>query len=192
MKVRLSPQETAFIIHLGLRAGTPGRSILVPDLCRNFWSHSTNPQERLLHLLGSLKKKLKIPSHLIGVTSVYAEPRLLNKGFHITTDYGEFGTLLTQARVLERTDEWTYAVRDYVRAFELLRGEVFKGMYDTWSENLRGEIINKIETAAVHFVKGCIDHNSKDEARRVIAKIYSMIPRSRELARILNEVSEED
>jgi hypothetical protein len=130
LKTALSPKETAFLLHMSLRAAAPGKSLLIRELCHNFWRDSTNPNDRLLHLLTSIKKKLLIPSHLLSVSSRYAVPRLINRGLYITTDYDEFETLLVQISSLERTGEWQFAKRDYLRAFNLIRGAPFAKMYD--------------------------------------------------------------
>lgn len=89
----------------------------------------------------------------------------------MTTDYGEFQTLLTQAKSLERADEWTFARRDYMRTFKLLRGEPFRKMYDSWAETARSIILNSIQTEVRNFAHLCYEHGNKQDAQRVIERI---------------------
>jgi hypothetical protein len=188
LRTQLSPQERAFFIYLALRAGTPRKSVLLDDLHRNFWAKSTKSMDLLLHLLASLKKKLRMPGHLLSVSSRHGEPRLYNRGVYFATDYDEFETLLTQARSLERAEEWRYAVRDYTKAFTLLRGIPFEKMYDSSSENMRSTIMNRVETEGIHFAKRCLEFRDTQEARKVLEKVASMIPASQEASKLLREV----
>ncbi len=185
VRIKTSPQETAFLIYLALKAGAPGKFILLNELSEDFWTKSAKPLNRLLHLLAELKKKLMLPRHRLSISSAYGEPRLINRGIYITTDYDEFQTLLTQVKSLERANEWLYAQRDYLRAFTLIRGEPFKKMYDRWSERMRGVILNRIEAEAIHFAQGCMKHNDKEEAKRVLEKVSAIIPHSRATRELL-------
>ncbi len=154
MRTKMSPQEKAFLIHLGLRAGAPGKFILLRDIYQNFWKKSARPSDRLLHLLTRVKKKLRIPGYLLSISSAYGELRLINRGIYITTDYDDFETLTTQAKSLERANEWHFAKRDYLRTFTLIRDVPFKKMYDDWSESMRRVILNKLENEAINFCAG--------------------------------------
>ncbi len=187
MRTQLSPQEKAFFIHLGMRADIVGKSILLRDLYTNFWIKSRKPADRLLHLLANLKKKLRMPSHLLTVSSTYREPRLINRGIYITTDYDEFQTLLTQAKSLERAGEWHVAQRDYMRVFSLLRHAPFEKMYDNWSEYMRDFILNKIEDEVIHFAKRCLEYNNKKDTKKVLEKVSTIIPYSKEVKKLLKE-----
>lgn len=186
LRTRLSPQETAFLIHLAMRAGSPRTSVTTAALCQNFWPKSSQPGERLQHLLTRIKKKLTVPGHMLTVSSRYGESRLYNRGLYLTTDYSELEILFTQIKSLERAGEWQFAKRDYLRAFALLRGAPFNRMYDTWSDSLREVILNKVENEALNFTKGCMAHNNEKEARRVLKKILEIIPQSDKL-RILTK-----
>ncbi len=187
VRIKPSPKQRAFLIHLALRAGAPGRFILLNDLYRNFWRQSRRPGDRLSHLLTHLKKQLRIPSHLLTVSSALREPRLFNRGLYLTTDYDEFETLLTQAHSLERAGEWQFAQADYVKAFSLLRGAPFAKIYDSWSERMRNAVINRAEGEMIHFAKGCLEHNNKERARKILDKLASLIPHSQGRKSMLEE-----
>lgn len=187
VRTQLSPQEKAFLIHLALRANAPGKSILLKSLYQNFWKHSKKPADRLLHLLVQLKTRIMLPGHLLNISSVRGEPRLVNRGMFITTDYGEFETFLTQVKTLERTGEWTFAKRDYSRAFALLRGAPFAKMYDNWSEEMRSAILNRLESETMSFAEGCMVHNSETEARRVLKKVLTIIPYADGIRKVVEE-----
>jgi hypothetical protein len=188
LRAKLSPQENAVWIHLALRAGEPGGFIPLADLYDNFWSRGKQPAGRLSHILVSLKNNLKIPSHLIGIVSRQGEPRLVNRGLYLTTDYKEIETLLTQTKILTRANEWQFARRDYIRAFNLIRGEPFRKMYDPWSEQMRGVIFNKIQQATKDFTRGCLEHGSKSDAERVISRLASTLPDSVEIKKLQTEL----
>jgi hypothetical protein len=175
VRTKLSPKEKAFLIHLALRAGAPGKLIPLRDLYRNFWKQSPKPQDTLLHLLTQLKKDLLLPSHLLSVSSIYAEPRLINRGMYITTDYGELETLLTQVKSLKRGGEWNFAKRDYERAFKLVRGEPFKKLYDPWSESMHHAILETIEDAVRSYLHMCREHKQQ-EVHTVLAKMRAFVP----------------
>ncbi len=188
VRTKLSPLEKAFLIHLALRAGSPGKSIPVSDLYQNFWTHNSGSSNLLLHFLVRLKKKLKMPGHFLSISSTYGEPRLINRSVYITTDYSEFDTLLTQVKSLERAGEWRFAMSDYIRAFRLIRGAPFKKMYDNWSEGVREAILNKLEDAAIHFAQGCLEHNNKKDAKKILKKVSTIIPDSREVSKMSVEL----
>lgn len=191
LRTHLSPQETAFLIHLALRAGSPGTSVTTAALCQNFWPESSKPMDRLQHLLTRIKKKLTVPGHTLTVSSRSGEPKLMNKGIYLTTDDSELETLLTQVKSLERADEWQFAKRDYLRAFALLRGEPFERMYDNWSENMRDVILNRVENEALNFAQGCIAHNNEKEARQVLKRILKIIPHSDKIRNMVKETYSE-
>lgn len=169
-KVHLSPKERAFLIHLSLKAGEPGRFILTQDLFQNFWSTSKNPASLLLHMLTRLRKKMKIPAHLLNISSKYTGSRLVNSGVYLTCDYHKLENLFTLAKTLEQAGEWEYAMREYKEAFKLIRGEPFRKMYDNWSEQIRGVILNQIENAAESFMNMCLEHGKKKDAEKVLER----------------------
>lgn len=175
VRTRLIPKEKAFLIHLALRAGAPGKSMFVNDICENFWRGSTNPVDRLLHLLSSIKKKIALPSHLLTVSSRHAQTQLINRGFYMTTDYSEFQTLLTQTKTLERAGEWDFAKGEYVRAFTLLRGELFRKMYDPWSEYMREVLRNRIQKEVDNFVRLCHERGHTRDAQKVVDRIKATL-----------------
>ena len=145
--------------------------------------------ERLLHLLVRIKKLLTIPSHLLAVSSVSGEPRLINRGVYITTDYAEFKTLLTQVKTLKKAGEWPYARRDYLRAFSLLRGQPFKKMYDDWSDRVRQAIMNTVEHEVVSFTNECLTHNTTKDARKILERMQTFHPDSHEVQQLIEQVS---
>jgi tetratricopeptide (TPR) repeat protein/transposase-like protein len=183
LRVKLSTLEKAFVIHLALRAEAPGKSITVNALFENFWEESSHPSSRLSHFLVQLKKKLMMPTHLLRISSTSGQQRLVNRGCHFTTDYSEFETFLTQAKTLERAHEWKYALSDYTRAFTMLRGEPFIKMYDQWSEQMRQVIQNRVEETALHHASVCAEHDSKDNAKKILEKAIAIVPSSIELRR---------
>jgi transposase-like protein len=184
LKAKLTPKERAFFIHLALKAGAPNKSILLNDLYQNFWRHSKNPSNLHSHMLVKLKKKLRLPSHLIEISSKTGEARLINRGVYFTTDFGDFETLLTQARALKHADEWTFARREYWRAFKLMRGEPFRKMYDNWSENMRRAISNRSGAEVLNFANDCIEHNNKKDAEKVVHWSNRVIPHSAEIEKL--------
>jgi len=188
IRSHLRPKDRAFVTHLALRACASNRSILLDDLYRNFWIESSKPVDRLLHLLARIKSQLKIPRHLLTISSTAREPRLSNRGVYFTTDYNEFEILLTQAKSLERAGEWHFAKRDYIKAFALLRGRPFEKMYDPWSEDMRNAILNKVENDGVHFVKRCLESNNKKEARTVLDKVGRVITDSLDVNKLSDEI----
>jgi hypothetical protein len=185
---RLSPQEKAFIIHCALRAGTPGDRILVSNINENFWQQSKHPSHLLSHTLVRIKRKLKIPRHVLTISSARTQAQLVNRGVYLTTDYGELKTLLVQIQSLERAGEWHYALRDYLRALKLVRGAPFEKMYDPWSEQMRGVILNKIEQAAIQCIKMCVEQGYTTEIKKTIAKISQILPHSEELHTLIRSL----
>lgn len=178
LRTHLSPQETAFLIHLALRAAAPGTHMSTAHLCANFWPTSSQPSDRLQHLLTRLKKKLTVPGHVLTVTSHSGASHLFNRGVYLTTDYSEFESLLTQAQSLERAGEWTFARKEYLRAFAMLRGAPFARMYDNWSEETRDALFNKVEKETVRFSKACSAHNNTHVAEKVRTRILNVTSRS--------------
>jgi transposase/tetratricopeptide (TPR) repeat protein len=184
VKTKLMPKEKAFLIHLTLKAGEPEKSILSIDLYRNFWPDSKNPSNLLSHLLVTLKKKLRLPSHLLMVSSKLGESRLVNCGVHLTTDYNDLEIAFVQANALERAGEWAFAKREYLRAFRLFHGEPFKKIYDNWSEHMRRVILNKLETEGKHFARSCLEHGNKKDVKKVLEKVAQIIPGSEEIRKM--------
>ncbi len=181
LEVKLPPKNTAFVIQLATKTGGPGEKIYLKDLYNNFWPRSKGPSRNLSHLLMRIKKALKIPSHLLTISSKTGCPSIINEGIYFTTDYQEFEQILAQAKALEQTGEWRFAKREYLRAFELFRGEPFKKMYDNWSEQMRRVILGKLEDEAVHFAKSCMEHKNNTDARKVLKRILKIMPDSKEI-----------
>ncbi len=186
MVIRLTPKEKAFLIHVALRADAPGKSILVDDLCKNFWPRSLISTRLLSHMTARLRKKLHIPLHLLSVSfSGSVGPRLVNNGIYFMIDYNEYVSLLTQAKTLKLSDEWRFSRREYLRAFRLFRGRPFEKMYDSWSEQMRRVVLNKVESEVLDFSRSCLEQKNKKEGRRILSKFLKLVQGSTEL----NEMS---
>jgi tetratricopeptide (TPR) repeat protein len=145
VKQRLGPKDRALLIHFALRIGEPGMSVSVHRVCHNFWEHRKDPIQNLSHAILRLKKALKIPSHFLVIQQVRGESVVINRGFYCMTDYAELEQKYTTAHAFERVGEYGFARDDYLTALQLVRGRFFHRMYDTWSEDVRGAIANKIE-----------------------------------------------
>jgi transposase len=178
LKVKLPPKDSAFLIHLALRAGEPKKRTSLNIIYKNFWRSSKNPSRNLSHLLVRIKKVLKIPTHLLEVSYRKGNPVLINKGIYFTTDYSEFEQILAQAKALHRAGEWNLAKKEYIRAFSLFRGEPFRKMYDFWSEDLRTVILNKLENEVLSFVKELSSSGKKEEVKKLLKKTERIIPLS--------------
>jgi transposase len=176
LNARLTPKEKTFLIHFALRAGEPGRHITTSEIFRNFWPRSKDPASLLLHLLTSIRRKMKLPRHSLAVAAYAGESRVVNRGFYLTTDYSEFQTLLVQIQSLERAGELHYARQEHARAFRLIRAEPFKKMYDAWSEDQRRVILHQIETSIMRFVRQCKTTGEKETTRLLLEKLSALIP----------------
>jgi len=99
----------------------------------------------------------------------------------MTTDYDDFQSHIAQAKALERIGEVKLAMKDYLRAFKLFRGDPFKKNFDEWSMNMRHKILTQLETEAIGFTKSCLDHNNKGDAKKVLEKVLKIIPDSEEI-----------
>jgi len=186
LKTKLRPREKALLIHFTLRIKEPHRTMPIKDILKNFWPKSINPSSLLSHLLVQLKRKMRLPGYLITINTRYPEPVLVNRGIYLTTDYNDFEISLAQAKALERTGEWGFARKEYLRAFKLFRGEPFRKMYDQWSEDMRHRILTQLETETVNFAKSCLVQNNKWDAKKVLEKILKIIPDSEEIKNLLN------
>ena len=180
LRVKLQPKDTAFLIHLALKAGEPEEEIPLESLYNNFWKKSKYPARNLSHLLVRLKKNLKIPSHLLEVSYKRDNPVLINKGIHFITDYGEYQESIAQAKAYQRAGEWGFAEGEYLRAFSLFRGEPFKKMYDDWSDDKRLEIIFSYEKEVLSFTKELISRGRREEAKKLLKKAEKIVSLERD------------
>ncbi len=171
LRKRLRPKDLAFLVHLALRAEEPGKEIRLVDLYRNFWRRTKSPSRNLSHLLVRIRKALRIPVHLLEVDHRLRGGVLLNRGIYLTTDYGEWRQGLAQAKAFLRAEEWEFARREYLRAYSLLRGEPFRRMYDTWSEDVRTRILFEIERAWREFDRACTRHGDSTSSGRVSVRL---------------------
>jgi transposase/tetratricopeptide (TPR) repeat protein len=188
--LKLAPKERAFLIHLALKAGQPGKFILLKDIYHNFWTGSQYKTDHLSHMLTEIRKKLKIWRYFLCVTSSYGESRLINRGVYFTTDYEELEVLLVHAKALEKADDWRFALQDYMRVMHLFRGAPFEQMYDNWSEDLRRTILNQLEQTASNFAKLCLEHSEQTPrftatVKKVFRNILTIIPSTKEIDQFL-------
>lgn len=189
MKVKLTPKEEGFLVYLAQKVGEPEKFIFLDNLYNNFWSSSKKPSKRLSRLLASVRKKLRIPKHLIVISGRDVMKRLTNRGVYITTDYNDFEITLTQARALERSDEWGFAREKYLQAFKLIRGAPFRKIFDNWSDNMRHIIFSQLENATMNFAKSCLAHRSRRDAIKVLQKVSKIIPYSDGIKHYLNNLT---
>jgi DNA-binding SARP family transcriptional activator len=187
LRVDLRPKDTAFLVHLALRAGEPDKRIYLEDIFRNFWRKSENPTRNLSHLLVRIRRMLKLPTHLLEISYSEDAPCLVNRGIHFITDYDEFQQIITQAKALARAGQWRFAKREYGNALRLFRGEPFTRMYDDWSDDRRLEVIFGFENAAISFLKELIARGQKNAASRLFQKLRKIIPYSEEMEKVLED-----
>jgi hypothetical protein len=180
-RVRLSPKYIAFLIHLALKAGEPGKSIPLDDIYWNFWPDAKYPDKNLSHLLVEMKRELKIPREFLRVSTDRQVPCLLNEGIHSTTDFDEFEQIVNQAKAVDRAGDWELAKREYKRAFNLFRGEPFQKMYDHWSEHMRGVALNRLESEALHFAEHSRKYGDTRDIGKVLSRVYRIVPYSKDI-----------
>lgn len=171
----LTPKEKSFMIHFALRAGAPGKYLRVDDVLHNFWPHSKKPGGLMASLLVSIRKKIRLPGHLLRVVRVAGRSRLLNCGCYITTDYDDFEALLVQINTLIRGEEWYFASKEFLRAFSLIRGKPFQRMYDIWSDDMRQVVLNRLEKEISRFEKVCYKQKITHTEQRVLQKIKNLL-----------------
>ncbi len=170
LRIKLTPREKAFLIHIALKIPEPGRTISLEKIFHNFWRYSGNPERNLSHLLTKIRKNLKIPSHLLEISRRGGMAVLRNNGIYFLTDYLEFREKITRARTFLRAGEWEFARREFLNAFRLIRGEPFKKMYDRWSEDTRLGIIFEIEKEMLNFIDECIKRKEIKVAGKIVKK----------------------
>jgi hypothetical protein len=153
LKLKLTPKEKAFLIHLALRLPEPRRTISLEKIYKNFWKDSKKPERNLSHLLSKIRKQLKIPVHLLEISRRGGYPILKNNGIYFLTDYLEFKETIARAKALLRAEEYEFAKKEFKSALKLIRGKPFEKMYDRWSEDKRTEILFEIESTKEEFEK---------------------------------------
>ncbi len=181
----LGPKEKALLIHIALNLPEPSKFLSLDKIYENFWRYSSNPHKNLTHILSRIRRKLKIPFHLLEISK--RKGILINRGIYFTTDYQEFEHMVSQARVFLRSGEWKFAKRDFLDAFRLIRGEPFKKMYDRWSEDTRLKIIFRIESIFSDFIDECLKQEEERLARKIHRKAIRIIRYSDELKNKLTE-----
>ena len=153
VKKNLTKKERAFLIHLAIMAGNPGKSINVDYICENFWNNKEK-KDNLYHLLFKIKKKLKIPEHSIEIKN--RENALINNKIYFITDYSEFEETLAKANAFLMADEWEFAKKEFLKIPKILRVKPLEKIYDRWSEDLRTKIILKYNEEIKKFKIECL------------------------------------
>jgi transposase len=174
LKTRLQPKETAFIIHLASRAGTPGTSIQIDGIYKNFWPKARQPARNFSHTLVRIKKALGIPTHLL-IVARRDNPVLVNRGVFFTNDFQDFEQAIAQAQAFKRADAWDFAKKEYLRAFKLWREEPFRKVYDRWSEDFRTTALNRLTNEIDDFVKECKSRQDNIFTERTIRFVSRII-----------------
>jgi len=189
LPLKITPRETAFIVHLALLAGEPGKHIPLDTICQNFWKNSTRSLRNLSHILLKIKKALRIPPHLLVIAGTKDSPALCNRGIHFLTDKDEFLQMLTTAEAFQRAGEGNLARKEYLGAFKLFRRAPFAKMYDEWSEKQRRVILNVFEKNAIRFVETSIKDGQIKDAKRVLVKLNTIIPQTPTFVEITRSVN---
>ncbi|MEO0215850.1 MAG: helix-turn-helix domain-containing protein [candidate division WOR-3 bacterium] len=189
LKVKLSPKDTAFLIHFAIKADSPGKKVPLVDIFQNFWPKSETPKQNLSHLLVRIKKSLKIPTYLVNWARVGADSYIINQGIHFATDIDEFKQLLAGAKVFLNGEKWEIAREHFWRAFRLFRGQPFRKNFDEWSLNYRFMILNHFESEAINFAKICLEHGDKNDAKRILQRVLKIMPDSEEARRLLQKIT---
>ena len=192
LNLKLAPKERAFLIHLALKAGQPGKFILLKEIYHNFWPGSQcNKMDLLSHMLSRIRRAIKIWRYFLCVTSSHGQPRLINRGVYFTTDYEKVEASLIHAKALEKADDRRFALQNYMHALKMFRGAPFEKMYDNWSENMRWFVLNQLTIAAVNFIRIYTDNKNSyqlrvgTEIKKVVEKISEIIPHSEEIKHFL-------
>lgn len=185
LKTKLKPKDSAFLIYLCTKAMEPQKTVNLDEVYNNLWPKSEMAPRNFAHLLVRVKKALKIPPHLLTVSRGYGEPELINEGIYFTTDLQEFEQTFARAKALERAGEWSFAKKEYLRAFNLFRGEPFKKNFDDWSVDMRFKILFQLETEAINFARSSLEHNNKKDAKSVLQKVLKIIPDAEEIEKTL-------
>lgn len=167
-RLKLSLKDYVFLIHLSF---IKERKILLDPLYENFWPRSISPARNLSHLLVRIKKALSLPTRSLGFKQDH-----LVWTFYLNNDHDHFREILVQAKTLARAGEWSYARREFLRAFGLFRGMPFKKMYDTWSEDKRSIILNNLESELVTFKKLTIENNDEKAYHVLRVRLNKSIP----------------
>jgi transposase len=181
-RARLKPKESSFLIHL---ACNKKQRTLLCDIYDNFWPGSQNAPRNLSHLLVRLRKVLGIPTR-----SLLVQRQFLQWNFFCSTDYDDFLEILAQARALQRVGENAFARHELFRAFNLIRGEPFKQMYDRWSEQKREAIINTIEKEVLCLTSDYRDCMHEKDVARILQKVSVIIPNPKEITPSTQEKDE--
>ncbi|KPK71796.1 hypothetical protein AMJ87_06610 [candidate division WOR_3 bacterium SM23_60] len=175
LRMKMPPKHNAFLTHFAFRASIPGSAIPLQQVLHNFWPRAQNPARNLSHLLFDIKKALKIPHHLITVTTQRGMRVVLNRGIYFALDYHEFEEALVRAHALLRADMWELARKEYVHAFGLWRGAPFKRMYDAWSDDFRNVAMNRFEREVIEFAKQCVQRKDYKTVRHILKRIEKAI-----------------
>ena len=92
-----------------------------------------------------IRNTLRIPVHILEITRDDGICVLKNNGIYFMTDLRDFRQRISRAKFLLDLGEEEFARSEFSHALELVRGGLFKRMYDRWSEDLWQSIILEIE-----------------------------------------------
>jgi transposase len=190
LRVKLQPKESAFLIHLALKAGEPGMSITLDSIYQNFWRKSKAPGRNLSHMLVGIKRALALPTHLLEITHEGYAPVLVNRGIHFITDYGEYAESLAKAKAFKRAGEWEFAKKEFYNAFSCFKAEPFKKMYDDWSDDRRLEILFSYEKELILFARELIARKRYREAEEFLSNGKSIIGYSEDIDFMLKGIKD--
>ena len=175
LHVKFPPKDSALLIYLALYQRS---RIPLDQIYQKFWPNSSRPARNLSHTIVRIKKSLKMPTQLLFIQNGH-----LICGCHFVTDWNEFEQQIVRARALERIDKWPMAQKEYHHAFSLFRGEIFKKMYDLYSEEKRMEILFKLEENLRHYVGEISKRKIRvtNEMKKILKQISILAPQVSEL-----------
>ncbi|MEM2772683.1 MAG: helix-turn-helix domain-containing protein [Candidatus Pacearchaeota archaeon] len=166
LNVRLSPKQKAFLIHLALRLGEPNKSINLEEIYKNFWPAAKNPIKNLICLLYNIKNKLGIPKHLIEINK--KQNILTNKGITFTTDYLDFILSLSQIHRFLAMNNWKFVKAEFFKLSKMVKKEALERFYDTWSEDIRTEILMQYRDAVEKFKKEAMERRDYEAVDKIL------------------------
>jgi len=130
-------------------------------------------------MLTEIRKKLKLYRSFLHITSS-GESKLINRGVYFTTDFDELKSLIIQAKVFERAEEWRFALHNYILSLSLVRGRPFEKLFDNWSEEMRRSILIQIGEAVSNTKKICFKDNGNlqlyNTLKKTIPRLIKILP----------------
>jgi transposase len=170
----LALKDRAFLIFLALARK---KAIPLSEIYKRFWPDSKIPARNLSHLLVRLRKVLRLTTQYLNIRGDF-----LFCDCHFITDYDEYENYVAQAKALERIGKWAMAEKEYCAAFRLFREKPFTGMYDSFSDDKRLEIVFKFEENARHFIeeltekRGRLYKDLPSYVKKTLRKVVAIVP----------------